>query len=132
MKNYILIIVAALLISVGVVIQVQPDVLSSIPYIQYISSVQKPSVAIIFEEGAERQKLPVSQTITLSLASGIGVRVLDLDIVGKNKERSKDLEPYLLAIKDQELPVLVMKWSSGKITTKPCPMTMELLKKEVQ
>ena len=103
--------------------------LSSIPY---ISSVQKPVNAIIFVESSDTTKLSVSQTITLALApEKLGVRVLDLQVLGKNKQDIKELEPYLLAIDKQQLPVLAMKWASGKITTKPCPQTLEMLKTEI-
>lgn len=121
-----------MLIGFGVTLQVKPDFLPEIP-ISFPNWVNKatPVTAIIFEETKDKSKLPASQDIVLALASGIGVRVLDVDILGKAKEPVKELETFLAVIKDQKLPVLVIKWSNGKITAEPCPLTFEELKKRI-
>lgn len=87
--------------------------------------------AVIVEESADRPKLTADQIQALAAAPGLGVIVVDQNVLGKAKKPSPELQPYLDAAKDKPPPQLVRKWSSGKITSVDCPATLGLLKKAI-
>lgn len=91
----------------------------------------KPVQCVIVEESAERPKLPASQIQALAAADGMGVIVVDKDVLGKAKKPDPALQHYLDEAKGKPLPQLVRKWSNGRTTSVACPLTADDLRKAV-
>ena len=96
-----------------------------------LSGVSPPTKAMIVYESSF-STIPAKEMVEVyAKAPDFGVGVLDKDTLGKGKQPSAELQPFLDAAKEHELPVLALRWSSGKITVQPCPGTLDELRKVV-
>ena len=124
-------IVACLMLVVGVAGQAGVDFPSyadtAIGWVYSSSPVQ----SVIVEESGDRPKLPASQIQALAAAPGMGVFVIDKDVLGPGKKPAPVLQHYLDEAKDKPLPQLVRKWSNGRTTSVACPLTTDELRKAV-
>jgi len=127
MKKVLPPVVFAVLLLIGVGMMVRPDVVGS------WVSVGTPQQAVIVRETSVSQPLSIELTELYAKAPSLGVAVWDKDVVGKGKQPSAVAKPFLDAwiASELELPVIVLRWSGGGLTVKPCPVTLDGLKKEV-
>jgi len=86
---------------------------------------------IVYESGFDTVPTREFTKMITHAPRDCGVRVIDKDTLGKGKQPSAELQPYLDAAKGHDLPVLVSHWASGLYSAKPCPETLEGLKAEV-
>jgi len=91
----------------------------------------KPVQSVIVEESSDRPKLPASQIQAIAAAPGMGVFVIDKDVLGPGKKPAPVLQHYLDEANGKPLPQLVRKWSNGRTTSVDCPLTADELKKAV-
>ena len=123
-KNVMLIAVG--LIVGGLAIEYGPAAMRLLPFMS------QPVDAIIVYE-SKMDAVPTREFTRMITHAPIdcGVKVIDKDTLGKGRQPSPELIPYLEAAKDHELPVLVTRWAGGSYSVVPCPETLEELKAEV-
>ena len=122
----VLIALAVGLILGGLVGEYGPTVWRLLPVAQQ----QIEQAAIVRETGVDK---PLSKELVAiyAQASGIGVWVIDDDILGPGKQLSPKLKPFLDAAAGKELPVLVLLYTSGDTAVEPLPTTIDELKRRV-
>jgi hypothetical protein len=113
-----------LLMLLGVGLVARPDLVA-------MPGVNAPNTAVIIHESGVNKPLSFAMVEVLAKAPSLGINVWDQGILGKNKQPSKEAQPFLEAAKGKDLPVLVLRWPGGSYTVKPCPTTLVDLKKEV-
>lgn len=96
-----------------------------------ITPVQTPARAVIIHETAASKPLSQAMVEVLAKAPGLGIAVWDKDVLGPGRKPSEEAKPFLVAAEGKPLPQLVLQWPSGSLTSKACPETLALLKKEV-
>ena len=124
-------ILAAVLIAAGVAGQAGVDLPGYGEAAVGWFSASKPVQSVIVEESGDRPKLPASQIQALAAAPGLGVFVIDKDVLGPGKKPAPVLQHYLDEAKCKPLPQLVRKWSNGRTTSVACPLTTDELRKAV-
>lgn len=120
MKKALLPITAIILLLAGSALIVKPNIFSS--------STQ--SDVVVIRETNTDKPLTQEQVDFFVGAEKLGVKIWDKDVLGKNKQLPKEIQVFLDAAEGKQLPVLVTKWSNGKITAKSC-YTLDALKKEI-
>jgi hypothetical protein len=88
--------------------------------------------AVIVEETADRPKLSAAVLNVLYAAPGMGVQVVDRNIVAKDRKPPAELQPLLVAAKDKPLPCLVLRYGSGRIAVKSLPASAEALREAIK
>ena len=124
-RKYALFVALGLIVG-GVAVEYGPLLLRLLP------SVGSPTDAMIVYESGFTTPPPHDFVVMLSKAPGLGVKVIDKDTLGKGKQPSAYLAPFLAAAKGHDLPVLVLRWAGGSYSVQPCPTTLAELKAEVQ
>jgi hypothetical protein len=124
MKKVLPVVGILLLMLLGVGLVARPDLVA-------MPGVTAPNAAVIVYESGVNKPLSFAMVEVLAKAPSLGINVWDQNIVGKNKQPSKEAQPFLEAVKGKDLPVLVLRWPGGSYTVKPCPTTLVDLKKEI-
>lgn len=84
--------------------------------------------AWIVEETSTRSKLDQQQIIAIRKAETLGVKLVDPNDVPVNEKAKAELAAVLKAAAGKPLPLLVRKWSTGRMTAVACPATFDKLK----
>ena len=124
MKKALPPIIGVLLLVIGITLIVKPDL---VPVIGSNGTVTR---AVIIRETGVDKPLSEEWVELFAGAEKLGISVWDQNVLGKNKQPSAEAKPFLDAVAGKELPALALQWSSGKITTSPCPTSLDVLKKE--
>ena len=86
--------------------------------------------AVIVHETKIGKPTTPEETKLITGAPALGVFVIDQNLLGPGKQPSPKMQPYLDKAKDQELPVLILRWPGGKLTVEPVT-TLEALKARI-
>lgn len=125
MKKILPPIVFLVLLAVGSLLMVKPNIVSS------WGGAVAPTRAVIVRETGESKPLSLELTEVYAKAPSLGVSVWDKDVTGKGKKPSPEAKPFLDAAGTDGLPKMVFLWPGGSMTVKPCPTTLGALKKEI-
>jgi hypothetical protein len=92
---------------------------------------QRIEQAVIIRETGVDKPITKELAALYAAAPGFGVMVIDDDTLGPGKQPSPTLKPFLNAAAGKELPVLVLRYSGGKIEVEPLPATIDELQKRI-